>query len=159
MSDSSTPDSGSTKDMPEQPAAMPPETSEAPAAAPPEAPQPPTGGYAPPMPPGQPAPPAPRVKLKTSIPMFLLGLATSAAVFFLAIWLANSVAAIANVVGIAWPLLMLALFFVFLGLLLTARKNGNAPLRSFAMGAMWAYAAIPLFLLVAFGSCLIGLNG
>lgn len=102
--------------------------------------------------------PSTAVKPKTNVAFFLLGLATPVVLVFLLGWLVNVVAPYVTALGIVFPSLIVLLFFGFLAMFLNGKKTGATKVWSFAKGAMWAYAAIPLFLLAAFGTCLIGLG-
>ena len=136
MNETSPPENGTVQVSPEQPPAPPK--------------QPPVYAYPEPVPPDKP---------KTNVPMFLVGLVTPIAIGLLLIWLANALDPQTVFSGLAFPGLFSLLFVVFLVLFLKSRQSGESKLRSFAKGAMWAYITVPLFLLVAFGTCLIGING
>lgn len=104
----------------------------------------------------QPVPVAPteKIKPKTDVPFLILGLATPVVLFvalvFFASWLQNALSGILMTAG---PFVILAVFLVLLNI---GSRRGDARLRSYGKGGLLAFLAIPLFGLLAFGSCLIG---
>ena len=94
-----------------------------------------------------------KVKLRTDPGFFILGLLTPFVLWGLGLLGLTNEWSIMTVVG-----LTTVLFFVFLAMNLKARDSGNVRLFSYAKGGMWAYVAVPLLALVAFGSCLVYLN-
>lgn len=120
-------------------------------------PNPPDEGKVPESPqPVPPAAPAPTLKLKTDVGMFILGLAIPFVVGGIVIALANLPGTGFQMFGIAVPWVLMLMFFGMLYFLIAGKKAGNAKLHSFGKGGLWAFAAIPLFLLLAFGTCLVG---
>ena len=98
------------------------------------------------------APPV-RVKPRTDPGFFILGLLTPFALWGLGLLGLAYEWSIMAIVGLST-----ILFFAFLAMNLKARDSGNERLFSYAKGGMWAYVAVPLLALVAFGSCLVYLN-
>ena len=106
------------------------------------------------QPPGEvPVAPPAKVRPRTDPGFFILGLLTPFALWGLGFFGQTIVWSFMAVTG-----LTVVLFFVFLVMNLKARDSGNVRLFSYAKGGMWAYVAVPLLALVAFGSCLVSLN-
>ena len=110
-----------------------------------------TGQPAPPAPVAPPAPPAaPRPKI--DVLFLILGIATPFALGGLGYAFPDGTGT-----SIALTSFVLqGLFFVFLGLWIWGKTKSINWLRSYGVGGMWAYAAVPLLLLVLFGTCLMG---
>lgn len=63
-----------------------------------------------------------------------------------------------GLIGVALNSIPVLLFFGFMAMWLVGRNKGNIRLMSFGVGGMWSYALAALLALLAFGTCLIGLN-
>jgi hypothetical protein len=105
----------------------------------------------------EPAPPPP--KPKTDWLFFILGLLTPAILYGGGVLVGSQLQGAFGGIFITTLFgLTFVLFVVFLLLFLRGKSTGNVKLRSYGKGGMWAYAAVPLFLLLAFGTCLFGLQ-
>lgn len=124
----------------------------------PERPQPtPPPGGATPLPAPVYVPPA-ASKPRTDVAFFLLGLFT----LFVLGWVLALMGGLPGVVGLvaaAFPGSFIVLFVVFLVTMLAGRANGNVRLASYGKGGLWAFGVVALLLLVAFGTCLVQLQG
>lgn len=107
----------------------------------------------PPAPPAEEAPPA-LPKPKTNVPLFILGLFTPAALWAVALALSNFLNS--GVFAGIGSLAAIVLFFVLLFAFIKTAKTGDAKVRSYTKGGLFGYLVIPLFLLIAFGTCIIG---
>jgi hypothetical protein len=104
-------------------------------------------------------PAEPPEKPKTDVKFFLLGLFTPVVLELLTIpaWFALDSwgGPVVGVVNMALPVL----FLVFLFLFLWGKSKQRVQVWSYGKGGMWAYAAYVLVALLAFGTCIVGLQG
>lgn len=112
--------------------------------------------------------PAPRVKLKTDIGFFLLGLFAPIVIGGLAGGLMTALSSamtysdassvLVGVLGLMMNALVPLMFVAFLVSWLVGGQKGNVKLASFGKGGVLAYAIGALLALLAFGTCVIALS-
>ena len=160
----STPGDGSTPNHP-APDAMPEPVAPDPSA-PETAPHPASWAEAQPgagpgeesRPPIQPLPvysPPAGSKPETDVGFFLLGLFTP----FPVLWIIGLLSGIFGIFAAFSAPVFVLLLVAFLVMLVKGRNDGNVRLASYGKGGLWAFAGGALVLLVAFGSCLVLLQG
>lgn len=101
-------------------------------------------------------------KQKIDWPFAILGFFTppvALAVAGAALNLLASSGTLAPVFGSLGALLQVAVVIAAIAAFVVGSRRGNNKLRSFAIGALWAYVAYTLIALIAFGACLISLGG
>lgn len=106
--------------------------------------------------PGEGAEPAPaKVKLKTDVTFLILGILTP----IVLVGGLSALSALAQPLGFLGGIafvLAVPLFIMFLVLFLVGRQKGDVRMRSYGKGGLWAYVTVPLAILVAFGTCIVG---